>query len=290
MQLGRLLVLTVGNQSEAVKIVYDERIKQQPNITAKMKKSNKPEPNTATITIDNLSEGVRNRISSKEFNLVTLEVARYDEELRVIFVGTIDKSNHVRESSTATTKTILECGDGSIQYAKSYSSKTLKKGMTDSQIIDEIIKDMPEITKGAQELPKDRVLPRGKTLLGNARDELTQIALRNNCDWSIQEGRLVFVPKDKVLPDSYGYLISAETGMKDSPQKNQDGGLSVKMFLNTSIAINSLIRVKSMINDYNGDYKVTDIEYDLSTRGNEWDQTCSVIGGDFQVIEKEKTA
>ena len=287
MQLGRLLTLTVGNQSEAVSIVYDERLRQVPNITAKGKKSNKAEPNTMTITIDNLSENIRNRISSKEFNLVKLEVGRYGEELRVLFVGTIDDSRHVRESSTATTKTILECGDGSIQYASSYSAKTLQKGMTDSQVIEEIIKDMPEITKGVQDLPNDRVLPRGKTLLGNSRDELTRIAMRNNCDWSIQDGQLVFIPRDKVLPDSYGYLISAETGMVDSPQKNNNGGLSVKMFLNTSIFINSLIRVKSMINDYNGDYKVLEIEYDLSTRGSEWHQTCAVVGGEFQIVENQ---
>lgn len=285
MQFGRHVVLTIGNQVEAVQIIYDEKLRQTPNITAKGKKTNKPEPNSCTITIDNLSENIRNRISSKEFNLVTLQVARDNEEFRIIFVGTIDKSDHIRESANATTTTVLECGDGSIQYATSYSAKTLTKGMTDSQVIQEIIKDMPEITKGAQELPKDRKLPRGKTLLGNSRDELTQIALRNGCDWSIQDGKLVFIPKDKVLPDSYGYLISAETGMNGSPQKNSDGGLSVRMFLNTSIYVNSLIRVQSMISDYNGDYKVTGIEYDISTRANEWHQTCSVVGGEFQIIE-----
>lgn len=285
MQFGRHVILTIGNQTEAVQITYDEKLRQTPNITAKGKKTNKAEPNECTITIDNLSENIRNRISSKEFNLVTLQVARDDEEFRVIFVGTIDNSEHRREASSATTTTILECGDGSTQYATSYSAKTLAKGMTDSQIIQEIIKDMPEITKGAQELPKDRKLPRGKTVLGNSRDELTQIALRNGCDWSIQDGKLVFIPKNKVLPDSYGYLISAETGMVDSPQKNSDGGLSVSMFLNTSIYVNSLIRVESMISDYNGDYKVTEIEYSISTRSNDWHQTCSVVGGDFQIIE-----
>lgn len=288
MQFGRLLTLTVGNQTDAISIVYDERLSQKPNITAKIKKSNKAEPNTANITIDNLSEGVRNRISSKEFNLVKLEVGRYGEELRTIFVGTIDESNHSRESSSVTTTTTLECGDGSIQYAESYSAKTLTKGMTDSQIIEEIIKDMPEITKGAQELPKDRVLPRGKTLLGNSRDELTRIALRNGCDWSIQEGKLVFIPKSKVLPDSYGYLLNADSGMVGSPQKNSDGGLIVKSFINTSIFINSLIRVDSMINDYDGDYKVIALDYDISTQGNEWHQDNTVIGGDFQIIEKER--
>ena len=59
------------------------------------------------------------------------------------------------------------------------------------------------------------------------------------------------------------------------------------MFLNTSIYINSLIRVKSVISDYNGDYKVTGIEYDISSRGNEWHQVCSVVGGEFQIVEKE---
>lgn len=288
MQFGRRIILTIGNNKEAVQITYDEALRQTPNITAKGKKSNSKEPNTCTITIDNLSENIRNRISSKEFNLVTLQVARNNEEFRIIFVGAIDGHEHRRDSNTMTTTTVLECGDGSIQYAKSYSSKTLKKGMTDSQIIQEIIKDMPEITKGVQELPKDRTLPRGKTLLGNARDELTQIALRNNCDWSIQDGQLVFMPRNKVLPDSYGYLVSMDTGMIDSPQKNGDGGLSVRMFLNTSIFINSLIRVKSMISDYNGDYKVTGIEYDISSRGQEWHQTCSLVGGSFQIVEQEK--
>ena len=286
MQFGRLLTLTVGNQSQAIQIVYDERIGQKPTINASIKKTNKAEPNTCSISIDNLSENIRNRISSKEFNLVKLDVGWYGEELRTIFVGTIDKSEHIRTPESATTTTNLECGDGSIQYSESYSRKTLQKGMTDNQIVQEIIKDMPEITKGAMEFPKDRVLPRGKTLMGNSRDELTRIANRNGCDWSIQDGQLVFVPKNKVLPDSYGYLLSQDSGMVGSSQKQGDGGLSVRTFLNTSIYVNSLVRVKSMINDYNGDYKVTAIEFNLSTVGQDWHQLHSLIGGDFQVIEK----
>lgn len=286
MRFGRLLTLTVGNNNQAIQIVYDERSKQTPNIAVNIKKSNKPEPNTASISIDNLSENIRNRISSKEFNLVKVDVGWYGEELKTIFVGSIDKSEHIRSAETATTTTNLECGDGSIQYSESYSKKTLQKGMTDNQIVQEIIKDMPEITKGAMQFPKDRVLPRGKTLLGNSRDELTIIANRNGCDWSIQDGQLVFVPKDKVLPDSYGYLLSQETGMVGSPQKQGDGGLSVQSFLNTSIYINSLVRVKSIINDYNGDYKVTSLEFRLSTRGQDWHQTQSLVGGNFQIIEK----
>lgn len=278
--------MTVGNNNQAIQIVYDERSKQTPNIAVNIKKSNKPEPNIASISIDNLSENIRNRISSKEFNLVKVDVGWYGEELKTIFVGSIDKSEHIRSSETATTTTNLECGDGSIQYSESYSKKTLQKGMTDNQIVQEIIKDMPEITKGAMQFPKDRVLPRGKTLLGNSRDELTIIANRNGCDWSIQDGQLVFVPKDKVLPDSYGYLLSQETGMVGSPQKQGDGGLSVQSFLNTSIYINSLVRVKSIINDYNGDYKVTSLEFRLSTRGQDWHQTQSLVGGNFQIIEK----
>ena len=286
MQFGRLLTLTVGNQSQAIQIVYDERIGEKPTINATIKKTNKKEPNTANISIDNLSENIRNRISSKEFNLVKLDVGWYGEELRTIFVGSIDKHDHIREAESATTTTVLECGDGSIQYSESYSKKTLQKGMTDNQIVQEIIKDMPEITKGAMEFPKDRVLPRGKTLMGSSRDELTRIADRNGCDWSIQDGQLVFVPKNKVLPDSYGYLLSQDGGMVGSPQKQGDGGLSVRTFLNTSIYVNSLVRVKSMINDYNGDYKVTDIEFKLSTVGQDWHQLNGLVGGNFQVIEK----
>ena len=286
MQFGRLLTLTVGNQSQAIQTVYDERIGEKPTINATIKKTNKKEPNTANISIDNLSENIRNRISSKEFNLVKLHVGWYGEELRTIFVGSIDKHDHIREAESATTTTVLECGDGSIQYSESYSKKTLQKGMTDNQIVQEIIKDMPEITKGAMEFPKDRVLPRGKTLMGSSRDELTRIADRNGCDWSIQDGQLVFVPKNKVLPDLYGYLLSQDSGMVGSPQKQGDGGLSVRTFLNTSIYVNSLVRVKSMINDYNGDYKVTDIEFKLSTVGKKKKKKKGLDGSNFKLIEK----
>ena len=127
MQFGRLLTLTVGNQSQAIQIVYDERIGEKPTINATIKKTNKKEPNTANISIDNLSESIRNRISSKEFNLVKLDVGWYGEELRTIFVGSIDKHDHIREAESATTTTVLECGDGSVQYSESYSKKTLKK-------------------------------------------------------------------------------------------------------------------------------------------------------------------
>ena len=103
MQFGRLLTLTVGNQSQAIQIVYDERIGEKPTINATIKKTNKKEPNTANISIDNLSENIRNRISSKEFNLVKLDVGWYGEELRTIFVGSIDKHDHIREAESATT-------------------------------------------------------------------------------------------------------------------------------------------------------------------------------------------
>lgn len=277
--------MTVGNQKQAIQITYDERIGQTPNIGLTLRKTNKAEPNICSVQIDNLSDDIRGRISSGEFNLIKVDVSRYDEELRTIFVGSIDKHAHTRSAETATTTTSLECGDGSVQYSTSYSAKTLQKGMTDNEIVQEIIRDMPEITKGAMQFPKDRVLPRGKTLLGNSRDELNKIADRNGCDWSIQDGALVFIPKDKVLPDSYGYLLSETTGMTGSPQKNGDNGLSVTSFLNTSIFINSLIRVESMISDYNGDYKVVSLDYKLSTRGNDWHQTQTLVGGNFQIIE-----
>lgn len=280
--------MTVGNKDQAIQIVYDERINQTPTINANIKKTNKPEPNSASVSIDNLSEDIRNRISSGEFNLLKLDVGWYGEELKTIFVGSIDKAEHIRNSESATTTTNMECGDGSIQYSESYSKKTLKKQMTDEEIVREILKDMQGITIGAMEFPKDRKLVRAKTLLGNSRNELNIIASRNNCDWSIQDGQLNFIPKNKVLPDSYGYLLSQESGMVGSPQKQGDGGLSVRSFLNTSIYINSLVRVKSMIKDYNGDYKVIGLEYRLSTTGQEWHQVQNLVGGKFQIVEKSK--
>lgn len=74
------------------------------------------------------------------------------------------------------------------------------------------------IDTGVADLPRDRKLPRGKVLFGDSRNVMHKIAKNNNADWSIQDSQLTVLPKDKVLTDHEGFVLSQETGMIGSPK------------------------------------------------------------------------
>ena len=94
---------------------------------------------------------------------------------------------------------------------------------------------MPKVQTGAIDIPNQRKLPRGRVLNGNSRDILTKIARNNKADWSIQDGALIFLPKDKVLNDD-AVLISQDTGMINAPEQT-DEELELTCLLNPALAV-----------------------------------------------------
>ncbi|MFP4752594.1 baseplate hub protein, partial [Pasteurella multocida] len=95
------------------------------------------------------------------------------------------------------------------------------------------------------DIPNKRQLPRGRVMNGDSREVLNRIARNNNADWSIQDGSLVFLPKDKVLNDDV-ILLSQETGMLGMPEQTDDG-LELSCLLNPALQIGGLVNVKSIL-------------------------------------------
>src|SRR5699024_6508357 len=106
----------------------------------------------------------------------------------------------------------LSCGDGYEAYTDAYVNMTLRAGTTDAEILEKSLSVMSGVEKGNITLPKDRRLPRGKTIAGNARDALNKIAKNNAADWSIQDGNLTVLPRNSAT-DNDGFVLSQETGL-----------------------------------------------------------------------------
>lgn len=273
-QFGRKYKLEVGNGKESIII-------ENLQISFSIEKTITSEPNSCRIEIYNLNDKNRNLIANKIFNKVVLS-AGYDEP-RLIFAGEIisayTKRNDLDNVST------LECGDGQTDYAKTRIYTTLKAGAKDSDIVNMCLKSMTSSKNGVVDLPKDKALPRCKVLSGNVRDYLKTVSKNNDANWHILDGKLNVLPKDKVLNTGEVFVLSQETGLIGSPEKT-DEGLKITCLLNPKLNIGGLVRVKSILEEYSGDYKILKVIHSGDFVNDTWQTELIVTNGKFNKVAK----
>lgn len=274
-QFGRRWKLDISNDQETLSI-------EQLRVAFEIDKTINEKPNPAKIQVWNLNRDHINQLLSQDYKKVALSVGY--GELRQIYAGDITKTRIQREGLDFVLT--LECSDGHQAYTQSRAKTTLKAGATDKQIVEELQKTMPKVQSGAIDIPNQRKLPRGRVLNGNSRDILTKIARNNKADWSIQDGSLIFLPKDKVLSDD-AVLISQDTGMINAPEQT-DEGLELTCLLNPALQIGGLVKVESIIEYFNGEYKIVKLAHSGDGIGGDWRSKMTVVGGKFQKVENPK--
>lgn len=272
-QFGRQLKLVIGNENESLEITHLR-------VTFNVKKTLTPEPNPAVIRIYNLNTSHRHLLTSKIFNRAALSVGY--NEIRKIYEGDIVEVNTLREGEDFISE--LTCGDGFSAFTSSIINKTLSSGNSDAQILQENTQAMG-IEHGVVDLPKDRQLPRGKVMFGDPRELLHKIAKNNDAQWSIQNGKMTVLPKQKVLAEDEGFVLSQETGLIGFPEKSDDG-LHLTCLCNPALNIGGLVRVQSITSEYNGDYKITALTHEGDYLGDNWFSQITCIGGQFQQVKK----
>lgn len=275
-QFGRQIKLWLGNDNES--IVIDNL-----RVSFSIEKSLTAEPNKGEINVYNLTRSNQNLLVSKAYNKAILMVG-YGEP-RVIYGGDIIKAVVIRDDLDYIVK--IDLGDGQNDIVGARVNTTLKAGATDVDVIKEAIKAMQGSAEGVIDVPIKKGLPRGKVLVGNARDVLSCSAKNQNADWSVQDGEVIMLPKDKVLADNEGFVLSQDTGMIGSPQKTTDG-LEVDCLINPALVIGALVRIKSIIVGFDGDYKITALTHEGDNFADEWSSKITCIGGEFQKVEKGK--
>lgn len=256
-QFGRVINLKIGNEEESIEI-------NGLRIAFDIDKTKKAEPNSATISIYNLNDSNRDLITSKEYDRVELFVGYVADSPKIIFKGDIIKV--INEKDDLDIITTLKCADGYKAYTEAKTVRTMSAGQTDNDFINEALKDF-KVARGNVELPNDRALPRGKVFICNTREMLDDIAQNNDADWSIQDGELIVLPKDKALEDVY--IISSDTGMISSPRKT-DKGIEVTTLCNPEYKIGALIQIQSRFKEYSGNFKIEGIKHTGDILADEW--------------------
>lgn len=274
-QFGRQLRLEIGNATSGIAI-------SNLRVAFEFQKSIDAKPNPGRIRVWNLNRDHMHQILTGQYDRARLAVGY--SELRTIFAGDIIKPRVKREGLDFIID--LECGDGDIDYQTARVATTLKAGATDTQIVGELAKTMTRTSKGAIDVPVTRALPRGKVLVGNTRDVLSKVATNNGADWSVQDGELIMLPAGRVLPGEL-VLLSQETGMIGAPEAT-DNGLELACLLNPALRVGGMVTVRSILDYFDGDYKIVNLRSSGDILGGDWTSKLVVVGGKFEKVEKAK--
>lgn len=200
-------------------------------------------PNTALIRIFNLAQETVNTII-QEFDTVTLTAGYENGNQGNIFQGDL-KQFYFGNRNNVDNLLELRAGDGDLAYSKAVINETFPAGTTDQQTLSALAKSMGlPVAKTAEGfLTLGGILPRGKTLFGMARVHMGELAKRNNCRWSIQNGVVTLIPNTGYLPGT-AVEINSATGMIGSPEQT-DNGIMLRCLLNPTIRVGHAIKINN---------------------------------------------
>jgi hypothetical protein len=266
------------------------------DVTFEIEKSTKDEPNKCELKIWNLTEAQRAEI--EELHQVVGNVSKFDkgkqkqaarkqatkgipcmieagygennDNLSLLWLGDIRTAKSERHGPDWITE--LESGDGE----KSWQNARVHVSYGPMTPVDTALRAIVEslglgegnIQKAADALRiKGKSFPTGTVISGPAARELTYLCRSADLEWSIQDGAIQILDRGKAL-DQEAILVSASTGMLDSPTVDVDGILTVKILMTPDVRPGRLIVVDAA--RIKGNYKIEKAKWKADTAGNDW--------------------
>lgn len=263
-------------------------------VVFKIKQWDLQTPNNAVITAYNMSRETQDRIQ-REFSRVILQAGYEGGRFGTIFEGTLVQSFAGRENATDTFFTMVASdGDQGLNFG--VVSTSIAAGSTHADATRAAIAAMAPhgVSEGymAPEVSAGHPLPRGRVLFGMASDHLRNIARNTDTNFSIQNGKAQFLPKEGYLPGP-AVVLTAATGLIGLPIRTQDG-ITLRCLLNPEIKVGSPIQldnrsvqqlpastsqagVLASLNlqasvrfSEDGFYRILAIDHVGDSRGNDW--------------------
>jgi hypothetical protein len=247
-----------------------------------VKKEDSSAPNTARIKIYGVAQDTVARIK-KEFTEIILQ-AGYEENYGIIFRGNIKEVRTGRENGVETFVEI-SAGDGDAGYAYGTINKTLSAGARQNDIVNAAMIGEPGYIP---DLGGEK-LPRGKVMYGMKRDVLRASASSTDTTWSIQDGKMQFLPLTGLLPGQ-ALVLNSKTGLIGTPEQTTEG-VKGKCLLNPMLKIGSRLvidekdvaSIKLQTKEKqdqkdkepakiaaDGQYRLLKVEYKGDTHANDW--------------------
>ena len=244
-------------------------------VTFNVARSAEEKPNEAAISIYNLSDTTYSQISTAMKRIVLQ--AGYESNYAVIFDGNIKKASRTREGADIIID--IEAGDGDQAYNYAVVTQSIASGYTQADIAkasNDALKGQGTRAEDLQAVNTTTRYPRGRVMFGAARNYARQMAKANECNWSIQDGKVVFCKIDTPT-DDLAFVLSPTSGMIGAPEIDEDG-ITVRSVLNPQLKIYDPIQVESEF--IKGVYKIIGVTHAGDTHSSTWETEVKAVALD----------
>lgn len=240
-------------------------------VAAKIKKTDGKEPNTAEITITNLSPDNRGRLQKKGVK-VTLEAGYDATGVSRIFRGDARTVDHVRNG--ADWDTVIKCGDGERAYRFARVAESFAPGTGAGDVLDFLanasglqVGNIPTVVANLV-----KTFDQGYVVRGRWKDEMDRLVKGLGYVWSVQDETLqVLLPG---LSSTAEFpRIDADSGLVGSPEfgapekKGKPALVKFQALLQPCLP-GAKVYLKSL--RYDGFVRVKTVEFGLDTHGGEF--------------------
>ncbi len=242
-------------------------------------RSHKPDPNTGSISLYNLSQSTRSKLAGAGLSM-TLE-AGYIGHSSVILAGNVQRVSHRRDGADWVTK--LETGDGAVAMAEARVSMSFGAGAKVVDVmkalagklkginVDKALKKLGEV--GFKRTLTDYV--NGIAMVGQAREEFDKQLRAAGVEWSVQNGELIITapgePSDEeaivLAPDS-GLLGSPEPGETKKIGDKDAQQLSVRALIVPGLEPPRQVKIESRT--FEGFARIEQTTYRGDSHGQDW--------------------
>ena len=238
--------------------------------------------NKAEIKIKGLKESTRLKMikdqEQQKYFPVSLSVG-WGEKLSVIFKGDVQTGSNDRQGPEFITS--IMALDGGHDYLNSYTSRTIN---AEENPVAAIVGDMPNTTIG--KLTQATKLFRPKVLVGSS-SQLIENSLAPDERFFINDEQ-VFILKESEVIGSYIPVVSAQTGLINTPQRKSQR-VTFDVLMSPEITLGGRFKLVSTVAPHlNGEYKCVAITYTgeyKNTGATEWKMNVTGFkSDDFEVI------
>ena len=225
------------------------------DVSFRVVKTLKKEPNTCELTVYNLGSKARDQIAQSDKPIVQIKAGYAglktvgEVVVGLVFLGNVRDADSGKEGRDWVTS--LESGDGERATRFSRINKSFASGTSLATVMNEVAKSMEVgIGNAAKKAASGSLLEAGQeflnsvTLSGQASKEMDRIVKSSGLEWSIQDGAFQLLDPGKPLED-VSIVLSDKTGLIGSPTVGNDGIIRLRTLLNSDIVPGRQLEIDS---------------------------------------------
>lgn len=263
--------VTLGTRLIRIRRDESDRTRPTLRVTFKIERGTNQDPNTAQVSITNLSK--ENRAAIQEKNIPTIIEAGYVNNMVRLFSGNLNFARHERESVDWVST--FEAGDGSLALQSSRINESFGPGTK----IDSVIKRVVECTglgpgNVVEELNRGNFrgalteFKKGYTSSGKCADELKSLTESAGLNYSVQDGQIQLLREGESNGDE-AVVLNRSTGLIGSPEIGEGGIVKARSLLQGKLTPGRPVKIESLLID-SGFFRIQRVVHTGDSAGGEW--------------------